>query len=152
MFVQEAAFNVSFPLLDSPSVLYHQKVDNSNGTDFLVCKKCFLNFQLFFQFFHPRKEYIFPLPRNTFPREGTGVKTNFIFCEKVSLSTVVGKRDGCLTRRSSCTPKRRRVDSAGKLDSPSDQRPRKGKLSHGKENSQNSKRFKYFQISFSIRL
>ena len=121
MFVQEAAFNVSFPLLDSPSVLYHQKVDNSNGTDFLVCKKCFLNFQLFFQFFHPRKEYIFPLPRNTFPREGTGVKTNFIFCEKVSLSAVVGKKDAW-------------VDSAGKLDSPSDRRPRKGKLSQGKEN------------------
>ena len=106
MFVQEAAFNVSFPLLDSPSVLYYQKVDNSNGTDFLVCKKCFLNFQLFFQFFHPRKEYIFPLPRNTFPREGTGVKTNFIFCEKVSLSTVVGKKVGCLTDQSSCLPER----------------------------------------------
>ena len=28
-----------------------------------------------------------------------------------------------------------RVDSTGKLDSPSDQRPRKGKLSQGKENS-----------------
>ena len=24
-------------------------------------------------------EYIFPLPRNAFPREGMGVKTNFFF-------------------------------------------------------------------------
>ena len=40
-------------------------------------------------------EYIFPLPRNAFPREGTGVKTDFFFREKVSLSAVVGKKDGC---------------------------------------------------------
>ena len=51
-------------------------------------------------------EYIFPLPRNAFPREGTGVKTDFFFREKVSLSAVVGKKDGCLTDRSSCLPKR----------------------------------------------
>ena len=49
------------------------------------------------------RDHIFPLPRNAFPREGTGGKT-------------------------------KRVDSAGKLDSPSDRRPRKGKLSQGKEN------------------
>ena len=58
-----------------------------------------LNFQL-------EKEYIFPLPRNAFPREGTGVKTDFFFREKVSLSAVVGKKDGCLTDRSSCLPER----------------------------------------------
>ena len=52
------------------------------------------------------------------------MKINFIFHKKVSLSAVVGKKDGCLTK----------VDSAGKLDSPSDRRPRKGKLSQGKEN------------------
>ena len=52
------------------------------------------------------REYIFPLPRNAFPREGTGVKTDFFFREKVSLSTVVGKKDGCLTDRSSCLPER----------------------------------------------
>ena len=51
-------------------------------------------------------EYIFPLPRNAFPREGTGVKTDFFFREKVSLSAVVGKKDGCLTDRSSCLPER----------------------------------------------
>ena len=45
------------------------------------------------------REYIFPLPRNAFPREGTGVKTDFFFREKVSLSAVVGKKDGCLTDR-----------------------------------------------------
>ena len=50
--------------------------------------------------------YIFPLPRNAFPREGTGVKTDFFFREKVSLSAVVGKKDGCLTDRSSCLPER----------------------------------------------
>ena len=38
--------------------------------------------------------------------EGRGVKTNFFFCEKVSLSVVVGKKDGCLTDRSSCLPER----------------------------------------------
>ena len=48
------------------------------------------------------REYIFPLPRRAFPREGMGVKTDFFFCEKVSLSAVVGKKDGCLTNRSSC--------------------------------------------------
>ena len=52
------------------------------------------------------EEYIFPLPRNAFPREGTGVKTDFFFREKVSLSAVVGKKDGCLTDRSSCRPER----------------------------------------------
>ena len=45
------------------------------------------------------------------------MKTDFFFREKVSLSAVVGKKD-----------------SVGKLDSPSDQRPRKGNLSQGKEN------------------
>ena len=50
--------------------------------------------------------YIFPLPRNAFPREGTGVKTDFFFREKVSLSAVVGKKDGCLTDWSSCLPER----------------------------------------------
>ena len=40
------------------------------------------------------KKYIFPLPRNAFPREGTGVKTDFFFCEKVSLLAVIGKKDG----------------------------------------------------------
>ena len=49
---------------------------------------------------------MFPLPRNTFPKEGTRVKTDFFFCEKVSLSTVVGKKDSCLTDRSSCLPER----------------------------------------------
>ena len=49
------------------------------------------------------QEYIFPLPRNAFPREGTGVNTDFIFREKVSLSAVVGKKDGCLTERSKGT-------------------------------------------------
>ena len=47
------------------------------------------------------------------------MKINFIFREKVSLSEVAGKKDGCLTE----------VDSAGKLDSPSEWRPRKEKLS-----------------------
>ena len=51
-------------------------------------------------------EYIFPLPRNAFTREGTGVKIDFFFREKVSLSPVVGKKDGCLTDCSSCLPKR----------------------------------------------
>ena len=58
------------------------------------------------------------------------MKTNFFFRGKVSLSAVVGKKNGCLTDRSSCLPER----SAGKLDSPSDRRPRKGELSQGKEN------------------
>ena len=49
-------------------------------------------------------EYIFPLPRNAFSREGTGVKTDFIFHEKVLLSAVVGKKEGCLTERISCQP------------------------------------------------
>ena len=53
-------------------------------------------------------EYIFPLPRNVFPREGTGGKTDFIFREKVSLSAVVRKNLSVS-----------RVDSARKLDSPS---------------------------------
>ena len=57
-------------------------------------------------FCHLKKEYIFPLPRNAFPREGMGVKTVFIFHEKVSLSAVVGKKDGCLTDQSSCLPER----------------------------------------------
>ena len=62
---------------------------------------------LFFYFtMYTQKEYIFPLPRNAFPREGTGVKTDFFFREKVSLSAVVGKKDGCLTDRSSCLPER----------------------------------------------
>ena len=38
-------------------------------------------------------EYIFPLPRNAFPREVTGVKTDFFFREKVLLSEIVGKKD-----------------------------------------------------------
>ena len=42
-------------------------------------------------------EYIFPLPRNAFPREGTGVKTDFFLRERVSLSAVIGKKDSCLT-------------------------------------------------------
>jgi hypothetical protein len=42
-------------------------------------------------------EYIFPLPRNAFPREGTGVKPDFYFRGIVSLSAVVGKKDGCLS-------------------------------------------------------
>ena len=50
-------------------------------------------------------EYIFPLPRNAFPREGTGVKAIF-FREKVSLSAVVGKKVSCLTERSNCLPER----------------------------------------------
>ena len=34
------------------------------------------------------------------------MKTDFFFREKVLLSRVVGKKDGCLTDRSSCLPKR----------------------------------------------
>ena len=34
------------------------------------------------------------------------MKTDFFFCEKVSLSMVIGKKDGCLTDRSSCLPER----------------------------------------------
>ena len=34
------------------------------------------------------------------------MKTDFFFREKVSLSAVVGKKDGCLTDRSSCLPER----------------------------------------------
>ena len=34
------------------------------------------------------------------------MKTDFFFHEKVSLSAFVGKKDGCLTDRSSCLPKR----------------------------------------------
>ena len=45
-------------------------------------------------------EYIFPLPRYAFSREGTGVKTDFFFREKVSLSAVVGKKNSCLTDQS----------------------------------------------------
>ena len=51
-------------------------------------------------------EYIFPLRRNVFPREGAGVTTDFFFREKVSLSAVVGKKDGCITDWSSCLPER----------------------------------------------
>ena len=40
-----------------------------------------------------------------FPRKVIGVKTDFIFHEKVSLSEVVRKKDGCLTEQSSCPPK-----------------------------------------------
>ena len=47
-------------------------------------------------------EYIFPLPKNAFTKEGTGVKTDFIFREKVSPYGVVGKKNGCLTEQSSC--------------------------------------------------
>ena len=53
------------------------------------------------------KEYIFPLPTNAFSREGMGVKTDFIFREKVSLSAVVRKKDSCLTEWSSCLPEGR---------------------------------------------
>ena len=53
-----------------------------------------------------------------------GLKTKSILHEKVSLCIVVGKK-----------PTVARVDSAGKLDSHSDRRPRKGKLSQRKENS-----------------
>ena len=35
------------------------------------------------------------------------MKTNFFFREKVSLSAVVGKKDGCLTDQSSCLPELR---------------------------------------------
>ena len=34
------------------------------------------------QNFSKSKEYIFPLPRNAFPREGTGVKTDFFSARK----------------------------------------------------------------------
>ena len=50
------------------------------------------------------KEQIFSLPRNVCPRKGTGLKTDF-FCkrerERVSLSEVVGKKDGCLKEQMS---------------------------------------------------
>ena len=36
------------------------------------------------------------------PRDGTEVKTCFICRGKVSFSTVVEKKDSCLTERSSC--------------------------------------------------
>ena len=32
------------------------------------------------------------------------MKTDFVFCEKVSLSVVVEKKDGCITEWSSCLP------------------------------------------------
>ena len=73
-----------------------RKTSTSDGKIFLDSKNVF----------PPLMEYIFPLPRNAFPREGTGVKTDFFFREKVSLSAVVGKKDGCLTDRSSCLPER----------------------------------------------
>ena len=47
-------------------------------------------------------EYIFPRPRKVSPRDGTEVKTCFIWREKVSFSAVVEKKDSCLTERSSC--------------------------------------------------
>ena len=46
---------------------------------------------------------------NAFPREGTHFpgkersEDQFFSHEKVSLSAVVGKKDGCLTDQSSCT-------------------------------------------------
>ena len=55
-------------------------------------------------------EYIFPLPRYAFSREGTGVKTDFFSARCFSFC------------------------SRTEEDSPSDRRPRKGKLSQGKEN------------------
>ena len=46
---------------------------------YLECKKG-VDGSLMIVFMH--QEYIFPLPRNAFPREGTGVKTDFIFRKK----------------------------------------------------------------------
>ena len=48
------------------------------------------------------REYIFLRLDKVRPREGTEVKTDFTFREKVFLSEIVG----CLTERSGCHPER----------------------------------------------
>ena len=51
-------------------------------------------------------EYMFLLPRKMIPRDRTGVRTDFICRETVSLSAVGMKDGSCLTERSSCLPER----------------------------------------------
>ena len=77
-------------------------------------------------------EYMFLLPRKMIPRDRTGVRTDFICRETVSLSEVGMKDGSCLTERSSCLPSEAREDSEARLDSHPEWRPRKGKLSQGK--------------------
>ena len=47
---------------------------------------------------------MFLLPRKMIPRDRTGVRTDFICRETVSLSEVGMKDGSCLTERSSCLP------------------------------------------------
>ena len=68
------------------------------------------------------------------PREGTDTKADFFFREKVSLSEIVGKKDRLSNRAERLSDRAKRgSDSVAKLDSSSDRRSRKGKLSQGKE-------------------
>ena len=50
-------------------------------------------------------EYIFPQSRKVSPMDRMAVKTCFICRKKVSFSTVVEKKDSCLTECSRCLPK-----------------------------------------------
>ena len=80
-----------------------------------------------------QKEYIFPRLDKVCPWEGTDTKADFFFREKVSLSEIVGKKDRLSNRAEQLSDRAKRgSDSVAKLDSPSDRRSRKGKLSQGK--------------------
>lgn len=76
-------------------------------------------------------EYIFPLPWNVFHREGTGVKTDFFPQENFTFRS--RREEGRLSNSPEQLSTRARVDTAGKLDSSSDRRSRKGKHSQGKD-------------------
>ena len=66
------------------------------------------------------------------------MKADFFFREKVSLSEIVGKKDRLSNRAERLSDRAKRgSDSVAKLDSPSDRRSRKGKLSQGKESGLN---------------
>ena len=52
---------------------------------------------------------MFLLPRKMIPRDRTGVRTDFICRETVSLSAVGMKDGSCLTERSSCLPEQSEV-------------------------------------------
>ena len=68
------------------------------------------------------------------PREGTEMKADFFFREKVSLSEIVGKKDRLSNRAERLSDRAKRgSDSVARLDSPSDRRSRKGKYNQGKK-------------------
>ena len=57
-------------------------------------------------------EYIFLLPRKVCPREGTEMKADFFFREKVSLSEIVGKKDRLSNRAEWLSTRAKRGETA----------------------------------------